>query len=270
MDAQQAWIEKLGELRQAGQPCAVVVVTDVRGSAPREPGARMIVAGGKLVYGTIGGGNLERQALEHAAALLARADAGSQSVSYPLAEKTGQCCGGHVVLFFEPFRWKRRTIAVFGAGHVGQALAALAPWLEADVLLVDGRDETEIQPPLSAERPYELVSVDDPEAEIDELPEDSLVLVMTHSHALDFEIVERALRRGVFPYLGLIGSERKWKRFRSRLLRKGLLPEEVDRVRCPIGVSRASKTPAAIALSTATELTEVLARPRTGERAALA
>ena len=71
MSASQAWIDALSELKQAGTACAVVVVTAVRGSAPREPGARMIVAGGRLAWGTIGGGNLEKLAIEHATRLLA-------------------------------------------------------------------------------------------------------------------------------------------------------------------------------------------------------
>jgi xanthine dehydrogenase accessory factor len=254
----QDWIEALGALRDARRPCVLVVVTEVKGSTPREPGARMIVAEGRLAFGTVGGGNLERLAIERATALLARRDASSESADFPLAEVAGQCCGGHVTLFFEPFRWKRPTIAIFGAGHVGQALAGLAPWLAAEVRLVDGRDEQAIQPRLAATRPYELVLVDAPEAEVDELPPDALVVVMTHDHALDLEIVARALRRGTFPYLGLIGSERKWARFQKRLLQRGFAPEALARVRCPIGLAKTGKAPAAIALSTAAELAGVL------------
>ena len=256
-ETNQAWIERLAELRDAGRACVMVVVTQVKGSAPRDADARMLVADGRLAWGTIGGGNLEKLAIEHATALLSRAEALSESIDYPLAETTGQCCGGQVTLFFESFHWQRLTIAIFGAGHVGQALAALAPWLKADVKLIDGREEAELVPAVPSAAPYELECIDAPEAEIDELPADALVLVMTHSHALDFEILERALRRGTFPYVGLIGSQRKWQRFRQRLLKQGFSEEQVDAVRCPIGISQASKDPAAIALSTATELIEV-------------
>src|SRR5262245_36289551 len=103
MDQAQAWIEKLSELRAQRRPCALVVVTQVKGSGPREPGARMIVAAGsarpELVHGTIGGGNLELQAIERAAALLKEPRAVSASIAYPLSEKVGQCCGGEVTLF---------------------------------------------------------------------------------------------------------------------------------------------------------------------------
>ena len=89
-----SWIEELSALRAARRPCAMVVVTEVKGSVPRERGARMLVADGDLAWGTIGGGNLERQAIAHASALLERGEEVGESVDYPLGEKTGQCCGG--------------------------------------------------------------------------------------------------------------------------------------------------------------------------------
>ncbi|MAB80455.1 MAG: xanthine dehydrogenase accessory protein XdhC [Planctomycetes bacterium] len=257
----QDWIEALGGFRMAGRACVMVVVTEVRGSAPREAGARMLVgADGELAHGTIGGGHLELQAIEHATRLLGRDDGASECVDFPLAEKTGQCCGGAVTLFFEPFRWQRKSIAVFGAGHVGQALGGLAPWMGADVMVIDSREEALIRPRIPADRPYELICVDAPAGEIDLLPSDAAIVVMTHSHALDFEIIERVLQRGRFAFVGLIGSERKWVRFRKRLEQRGYSPEAIDKVTCPIGVSRGSKEPSAIALSTATQLVDVLAR----------
>jgi len=263
VDSDQGWIDALGELRRREEPCVLVVVTGFKGSVPREPGARMLVARGDLVHGTIGGGNLECLEIRRAAEILATPGAGPASHDFPLAEEAGQCCGGHVTVFFEPYRWRKRTVAVFGAGHVGQALAALAPWLRARVVLVDGRDEDEIRPRLPRERPFELCCVDAPEAELAGLPPDALVVIMTHSHALDLELVAAALRRASFPFVGLIGSERKWRRFRARLEQRGFSPEALDAVRCPIGAIRASKEPTAIALSVAAELVARLdlARP---------
>lgn len=257
MDRPQDWIERLSELRAEGRPCALVVVTGVRGSGPREPGARMIVSGGHLVFGTIGGGNLEKLAIEHATELLARGRPVSESAAYPLSEAAGQCCGGEVTLFFETFPWTRRRIAIFGAGHVAQAIGGLARYLAADLVLIDPREEHEIQPAVPRARPYELRLVDAPEAEIDTLSDDTLVLIMTHSHALDFDVLVKALARG-FPYVGLIGSERKWSRFQKRLEARGVAPERIARVRCPIGVSKHSKEPTAIAISVAAELLDVL------------
>jgi len=219
----------------------------------------MIVAGGKLVWGTVGGGRLEQLALEHAGLLLERSGRQAETIEVPLSEKAGQCCGGAVTLFVETFPWTRTRVAVFGAGHVGQALGGLAPYLDADLVLIDPRDEAQLQPALPAERPYETLFVDAPEEEVDHLPAESLLVVMTHSHALDLEILARALNRGTFPFVGLIGSERKWERFRRRLESRGFDPEALARVRCPIGLGRTSKEPRAIALAVAAELQEVIA-----------
>jgi xanthine dehydrogenase accessory factor len=258
----QEWIEKLSDLRVRKVPCALVVVTQVRGSGPREPGARMIVTrgsngSGALAFGTIGGGNLEKQAIERSAELLRSGKAVSASEAFPLSEKVGQCCGGEVTLFFEVFPWTRRKIAIFGAGHVAQAIAGLSGYLSADVVLIDGREEGEIIPAVPKAHPWELVCVDHPEEEVDTLSDDSLVLVMTHSHALDLEVVAKAIRRD-FAYLGLIGSDRKWDRFKKRLAERGFAEREIAKVRCPIGVSKHSKEPSAIAISVAAELLEVL------------
>lgn len=257
MERPQDWIERLSELRAERRACALVVVTGVKGSGPREPGARMIVSGGQLAFGTIGGGNLEKLAIEHATELIARGKAVSESVAYPLSEAAGQCCGGEVTLFFETFPWTRRKIAIFGAGHVAQAIAGLSSYLTADLVLIDPREERDIQPALPRARPFQLVLVDSPEAEIDALADDTLVLVMTHDHALDLEIVARAVKRD-FAYLGLIGSERKWARFQKRLEARGFARTDIDKVRCPIGVSKHSKEPTAIAISVAAELLDVL------------
>lgn len=219
----------------------------------------MIVADGELVFGTIGGGRLEHVAIEHATQLLANGRAVSETVAYPLSEKVGQCCGGEVTVFYETFPWARRKIVVFGAGHVAQALAGLHAYLQTDLVLVDSREEKDIRPALPSKRSWELVCVDHPEAELDEIGDDALVLVMTHDHALDLEIVAKAITRD-FAYVGLIGSERKWERFQKRLAQRGFTTEQIAKVRCPIGVSKHSKEPTAIAISTAAELLDVLAR----------
>ncbi len=259
MDPTAPWFEALSRLHAEGRPCAVVVVTEVSGSAPRETGARLVVADGELVWGTIGGGRLEHLAIEHAAELLAGGGRRTDSVDYPLAEAAGQCCGGKVTLFYETFPWTRREIVVFGAGHVAQALAGLQPYLAADVLLVDPREEAEIRPPVPAERPWRLLCVDAPEEEVDALGDSALVLIMTHDHALDLRVLERALARGGFPYVGLIGSARKWERFRRRLLERGFDAADIDAVTCPIGSTKTTKEPRTIAISVANELLEVLA-----------
>jgi xanthine dehydrogenase accessory factor len=259
MEPSLTWFEALSLLRDEGRPCAVVVVTQVRGSAPREAGVRMIVSGGELVWGTIGGGKLERQAIGRAGELLAAGGSVTESADYTLGEDIGQCCGGAVTLFYETFPWIERSIAIFGAGHVAQALAGLHDYLGVAVQLIDSREEEEIRPRLPVERAWKITCVDCPEEEVDELPAGALVLIMTHDHAIDLAILERVLARGGFPYVGVIGSDRKWKRFEQRLLQRGFSPEVIESVHCPIGASKTSKQPRAIAISVAAELLDALA-----------
>ncbi len=263
---QLAWIEVLAGYQRAGTPCALVTVTGVTGSTPREIGARMVVADGRLAWGTIGGGRLEQIALERALARLG--EVGAVSLEVPLAESAGQCCGGKVTLLVETFGWRRPKVAVFGAGHVGQALGELAPWLGTDVVLIDPRDEDTLAPVPAPDRPYELLLVDAPEGEIAELDEGSLIVVMTHSHALDQEILAAALKRGSFPYIGLIGSERKWARFQKRLTQQGFGEADLATVTCPIGLGCTSKEPRAIAVAVAAQLLEALAAPVAAEEPA--
>ncbi|MFT7668657.1 MAG: xanthine dehydrogenase accessory factor [Planctomycetota bacterium] len=258
MDHHPTWFEKLSALHVEERPCAVVVVTEVSGSAPRETGARLIVAGGELVWGTIGGGKLELVAIQKATELLAQGGRLTESEDYPLAEKTGQCCGGKVTLFFETYPWTKREVVIFGAGHVAQALAGLQPYLGVDLRLIDNRTEEEIRPLLPDQRTWSILCVDEPEEEIDELASDALILIMTQDHALDLRVLGRALTRGCFPYVGMIGSARKWQRFQKRLAERGVSEELISSVRCPIGTSKTSKEPTAIAISVAAELLELL------------
>lgn len=253
-----AWLDELGRLREARRPCTVVTVTGTKGSTPRDAGARMIVDGGGVSWGTIGGGRLEQLAVEKAQAMLGEAQPGAESARFPLGASAGQCCGGEVTLFFESFLWLRKQVVVFGAGHVGQALGGLAPWLGADVLLVDSRTREDLIPRLPAETPFEMRFVDAPEGEIRDLDPGSLILIMTHSHAMDLEILAEALRRGPHAYLGLIGSQRKWARFQKQLLQMGFDQALIEGVRCPIGAGATSKEPNQIALSVAAELSALL------------
>ena len=264
---QQEWLEALARFRDEGRSCCQVVVTGVRGSAPREVGARMIVADGKLAWGTIGGGQLEHLAIQRACELLEAGGAATVTETVPLSEKAGQCCGGEVSLFLESFSWTRRRLVIFGCGHVAQAIAGLADYMGLDVQLIDSRSAEDVEPPLPEPRPYEVLFIDAPEEEVDSIPADSLLLVMTHSHSIDQDVIARALRRGTFPYIGLIGSDRKWIRFKQRLEQRGATAEQLASVTCPIGLSKGSKEPRKIALSVVAEIVEVAERLAVGKGA---
>jgi xanthine dehydrogenase accessory factor len=95
------WVEELQRLHREGTTAVLVIVASIKGSAPREPGAKMIVTASD-VHGTIGGGHLEHNAVAIARDQLAAGAAGGELRRFPLGASLGQCCGGLVNLLFEP------------------------------------------------------------------------------------------------------------------------------------------------------------------------
>jgi xanthine dehydrogenase accessory factor len=114
------WVEELQRLRCDGKPAVLVTVASVKGSAPREPGAKMIVTAAGLC-GTIGGGHLEHKAIGIARDQLAAGAAGGELRRFPLGASLGQCCGGLVNLLFEPIdrdaAWLDALAALRRRGH---------------------------------------------------------------------------------------------------------------------------------------------------------
>jgi xanthine dehydrogenase accessory factor len=158
--------------------------------------------------------------------------------------------------YFEKQQSKQSTLHIFGAGHVGQAIVKVMEDQDISIKLIDSRDEW-----LDGEWPVnvETILTDSAEAEIDQASENSLFLVMTHDHGLDQKLTEQILKRGDFMWFGLIGSLTKRKAFEKRLTRKGFTGLQLDSMTCPIGVDGiSSKRPAAIAISVAAELLQIL------------
>jgi xanthine dehydrogenase accessory factor len=244
------WLSQLEALRRAGRPFALVTVTSAQGSTPREVGAKMLVPECGPFQGTIGGGQLERQVLEDARSCLANGVA--RSFHYPLGPKTGQCCGGVMEILVEPLGTEPR-LYLFGAGHVGQALCHVLDDTPFTVELVDEREEWVNAPSLPSSVLRHAGPWEDFVARAPFHERRTYVAVMTHQHDLDLEIVADLLRRPA-AYLGLIGSEAKWDRFRMRLTSRGYAEAELARVRCPVGLPLGGKSPKEVAVSIAAEL----------------
>ena len=310
------WIDDLVDLAAAAERVVVVTVAGVRGSAPREVGAKMLVTE-KETLGTIGGGQLEYECSRIAFDMLGH-DEQPVVRKFPLGTAMGQCCGGVVDIlfesiasgmpgwlrelsalhrgydrhkgvvtpesvyelddramkaeelddarsslesrraahqcndwFFEPVVGNEFNIAVFGAGHVGSAVVRSLSALDCTIRWVDNRRNVFGNTPINV-RTIEAV---DPTLEVAALPPGSCYLVMTHSHALDFEICDRILRRGDAAYCGLIGSVTKRRRFEKRYREQGMSNAVLEHLVCPIGVDGISgKKPAEIAVAVSAEV----------------
>jgi len=238
------WLDALVAADRDAQPAVLVTVLAARGSTPREAGAKMVVVPAGTA-GTIGGGTLEYQCEAEARTLLAGGFTGPVTRDFPLGPALGQCCGGHVTVLFDVVRPASLQVSLFGAGHVGKALVRLMGDLPCRVTWVDPRADA-----LPSVVPRNVrVSRD---IAVGDVPSGSVVVVMTHDHALDFEIVAAALARNDLAFVGLIGSETKRARFVARLQRIGLA---TDRLVCPIGVPGIEgKEPAVVAVSVAAQL----------------
>lgn len=243
------WLPVLTALTEKGEPCVLITVMEAKGSTPREAGVKMIATATEQ-FGTIGGGNLEFQAVEEARKLLA-AQAGPEVKDYPLGPRLAQCCGGAVTVFLEPFVPSGRMLYLFGAGHVGKEVVKV---LEGLPLKVKWIDERANEFPSALPRNCEKVLTSAPAAELRAVDERSYIAVMTHSHDLDYELVHAALRQGRFAYLGLIGSLTKRAKFEKRLRAEGVAQENIQRLHCPIGIGGTGKHPREIAISVAAEL----------------
>ncbi|WP_420332395.1 xanthine dehydrogenase accessory protein XdhC [Roseibium sp.] len=154
----------------------------------------------------------------------------------------------------ERFGEARTPLALFGAGHVGKALVlALAP-LPFSITWIDSRSD---QFPGAVPANVTKVALDNPASALDDLPSGTFVLAVTHSHALDEEIMARALLLQRFGYCGVIGSKTKRARFIKRLKERGLNDLLIAQMICPIGKTTIkSKHPSAIAAGIAVDLLE--------------
>lgn len=262
---------QLRDLLTAGEPVALVEVAVAKGSTPREAGVAMLVTDAAC-YGTIGGGRLEWEAIAGARQMLAQGG-DRASLELPLGPSVGQCCGGHVTLRLTRAGAPELAaltaaetaasanlplVLLFGAGHVGRALArALAP-LPLRLRWADGRAHEFPDPPIDG---VEALVTDRPLALIESAPAGSACFVLTHSHSLDFTLSSAVLARGDFAYLGLIGSQTKRAKFERGFAELGIPPARVARMACPIGGDALrDKRPPVIAALAAAEVLIALAR----------
>lgn len=255
----------------AAHPQSVLVeIAEAKGSTPREEGAVMLVAE-HAAWGTIGGGQLEFMATDNARAMLA--GGGEVRMNVPLGPEIGQCCGGRTLISFRPVtppiaaELQRRlakedrarpAVFLFGAGHVGLALArALVP-LPLSVTVVETRAEALRDLPGEVTARHAAM----PEALVADIPAGGAAVILTHDHALDFLIAREALARPDLAYVGMIGSATKRATFAAWARREGMAPEISGRLVLPIGGSVVKdKRPEVIAAMVAAELLATLLDP---------
>ncbi|MEM7441014.1 MAG: xanthine dehydrogenase accessory protein XdhC [Pseudomonadota bacterium] len=258
----------LAEFLKAHVAIVRVTITGVQGSAPRDVGTEMFVAS-EAFWGTIGGGRLEHLCLDAARKMLTTGSTQDQ-LDVALGPEIGQCCGGRVTLSLNQMTSDDKMEAaqraehdmqalphvyVFGAGHLGRALANQFQHLPVKCILIDTRpDEIGLNTAAVDTRPTPL-----PEADIRAAPPGSAYVVATHDHALDFLLSDAALSRGDAAYVGMIGSSTKRAKFKAWVQTHGD-GHGTDALICPIGSARPKdKRPSVIAAFVVAEVMRELA-----------
>lgn len=240
--------EEIVAAKKSNKPVVLATVIQSLGSAPREEGARMLVRPDGSIAGTIGGGAVERKIIEEALALMKGGPA--KLVTYELKD-IGMECGGGMSVFIEPLV-PAPQLLVFGAGHIGTCLAQMGKLLDFSVTVVDNRPEFASRDRL----PWaDTIVADEYAAAIDavEFTDRSYVVILTHKHAHDAEVLELCLKKK-WQYLGMIGSRVKVAKVLDQMREKGASDEVLQKVHSPIGIRIGASTPAEIAISILAEI----------------
>jgi len=235
-----------------GRPGVVVTVVASHGSTPRKVGVKMCVFADGRFEGTIGGGALEKLALEDARRALKKK--ASFLKSYPLNKEAGlQVCGGAVDLFFDVVVPARRLV-ICGGGHIGLALSYMGKLLDFEVTVLDHRrafcntkrfahaDHVVCRPYRAALGPLAR-------------DKDTFVVIVTHGHAFDEVCCAEALKTPS-RYIGMIGSRKKIATVFANLRKQGFSKKDLGRIVSPVGLDIGAESPAEIAVAIAAQLVE--------------
>ena len=266
MMSSMSWIQALSEVEKAGQAWVIATVIGTQGSAPRESSSKMVITGNHT-FDTIGGGQLEYAVCQKARAMLDGEHTGASHLleHFPLAAKSNQCCGGAVSVLLEYFPEPATKITIFGMGHVASTLVNVLGNMQARVSWVDSRDdlaqdqETKGLP--ANVTPFLYESMLD---HIETMGENEIALIMTHDHALDYQLTEALLDRKDCRFIGLIGSKTKALRFKKRLASASFSQAEIDSVHSPVGLPDIEgKKPFEIAISISAQIIQLTQQNKT-------
>ncbi len=209
-----------------------------------------VLSTGKI-FGTIGGGDLEKKVIENAIRVLKNNK--PELFRHDLLHQHSMCCGGTIDIFIEPVVKKSR-LYVFGSGHTGQALAKFAVDLDFEVYVIDNRKDymDQISNPAINKMNLEF------EQALCLLPFDhaTYIAIMTYSHSIDRNILAYCIGKP-HAYLGMIGSRRKVEMTKKMFSESALATiEDLNKVDMPMGIDIKSETPAEIAISVLAKLIE--------------
>ena len=243
--------EEIVRLKRAGEPFALATVTENSGSSPRRAGAKMLLRRDGSLLGSVGGGRVESETIQAARAALEEGT--PRTLPFELSEENGFACGGTMTVYVEPYGSAPRLV-MFGAGHVGKAVAALAKGCGFHVTVVDERPELATREAFPCADELVLAKVSEA-FELLQIAPECFVVVATPGHLTDFDAVRGALASEA-RYIGLLGSRRKREALLKTLSEEGYSEAQRARVVTPVGVAIGAETPEEIAVSIVGQLVQ--------------
>jgi xanthine dehydrogenase accessory factor len=252
LDQDSGLLSELLAARKEGEPVALATVVKARGSVPRHAGSKMLIYSDGRTSGTIGGGEMEARVVEEA--LQALSTGQTVTVPYSLvdpAKGDPGVCGGEVEVFIEPYS-SPATILVIGCGHVGRAVVHLASWLGFFVVANDDREEL-VDPQLVPGADIYIAGPIEQVLEQFSVTGNTYVVSVTRNVLVDRQIMPKLIETPS-PYIGVIGSRRRWEETKRLLQEDGLDVEQMQRFHSPIGLEIHAETPEEIAVSILAEI----------------
>jgi xanthine dehydrogenase accessory factor len=233
---------------------AVATLFAHRGHVPQDPGAKMIVTVDGLHFGTVGGGKIEMAAIKKCQAILeSHREREPEMLKWNLQTDLGMSCGGEATFLFEHFIGIKWPIAIFGAGHVAQALINILKPLNCQITCIDSRqdwiDKVVGVKTICTSSPKEIIHAMDPK---------TFYVTVTMGHDHDFPVLLEIFRSNPdCLYVGCIGSEIKGKKIKKQLGEAGVTAEFIQKIQLPMGLPIGTNHPQEVAISIAAQLLQV-------------
>ena len=253
----------LTRLNKSKQPYTLATVVDTDGSSPAKIGQKMVILENGKTHGTVGGGAIEKRAIEDGREMLKLGRSGTKKYELKVTkgnneadrENVGMICGGVANIYYETFL-PNRELYVFGGGHICQALGKLVDKDKYKLIVIDNRKEF-ANPTLHPHADEVIYSKYDKFSNTFKPDPNSLVVIVTHAHIKDYEILHNIYKRNLnFKYVGMIGSKEKVTSNISKLFNDlGRIP--LPNLYSPIGLKIGGDSPYEIAVSIVAEIQSV-------------
>ena len=257
--------QEIIEIRESRSPAAVLaLIVAVDGSAPREPGAKMLVRQDGTLIGTIGGGAIENAVIREALSLL---ESGRATIQKEFSvgrlegktTPTGMLCGGTMTVYMENIQPGRRMV-IYGGGHIAASLSPIASRCNFNIWVVDDRPEIALRERFNC--PVNVIC----ENPVDHagrlaLQAGDCIIIITHNHKYDADVLEQLLNKADWEkptYIGMIGSAQKVELTFHRLSSRNVPDAALNRVFSPIGLDTGGGSPDEIAVSIMAEILSVV------------